>query len=512
MRKPALTYPVAEGGGSRTSWCLLLGFALGTLLLVACAQAPATTVDTASPAADPSTTDSEAPAERDEEPVPVDQANERISITNDESALNSRVRITSQNVPIVQAETPANQSIPGYRNQPQSAISVPGKPPVLMALNVSALAWPVGGVGNPARMATVDSEPATPGDTGRSQSQAALKVVLTLVAEVSPPLVAGQLVQATSIAIKGGFAYVSYNMRGEPFLGAVDVFDIRNPDRPKLVSEAVFMDSDIHALTFDGGKVYTAQGTGSTGFETPAAFELIMTKKGKLVLQENVRIALPSFAGTSVVVSGKNVYATSGNTGGLSVFDKKKLEFKQYVQLNDARWVDVEDGWVVVVQGTPGQVSVFDEKTLTLVNTYPFDGGDVPESKSTVQVLGEKAWIAAGTGGLQVLSILTGEVVGTVPLPLVPDLDPSVVVTNAVSVDGSLIFISNGEAGVYLAETAKKIEKTASDAPQEITLLGKLQFGDLQSVNHVEYKDKTLFVAAGSGGLKIVKVERAGKQ
>jgi len=71
-----------------------------------------------------------------------------------------------------------------------------------------------------------------------------------------------------------------------------------------------------------------------------------------------------------------------------------------------------------------------------------------------------------------------------------------------------LVFISNGEAGVYLAEAAKDIDKTATDTPQEIVLLGKLRFGDLQSANHVEHRGKMLFVAAGSGGLKIVKVER----
>ena len=157
-----------------------------------------------------------------------------------------------------------------------------------------------------------------------------------------------------------------------------------------------------------------------------------------------------------------------------------------------------------MVQGTPGQISVFDKNSLALLNSFPFSGANIPESKSTVQVLGGKALIAAGTGGLQVLSINTGEVVGTVPVPTVPGLDSSVVVTNAVSADEELVFISNGEAGVYLAEVAEKFEDTGSEDSQEITLLGKLRFDNLQSVNHVAYKSDMLFVAAGLGGLKIV--------
>ena len=48
---------------------------------------------------------------------------------------------------------------------------------------------------------------------------------------------------------------------------------------------------------------------------------------------------------------------------------------------------------------------------------------------------GGKAFIAAGSGGLQVLSIHSGALVGSVPRPdpAALGLDPSVVVTNAVS-------------------------------------------------------------------------------
>ena len=171
-----------------------------------------------------------------------------------------------------------------------------------------------------------------------------------------------------------------------------------------------------------------------------------------------------------------------------------------------SRWIDVEGNRVVVVQGTPGQISIFDKNSLALLNSFPFSGANIPESKSTVQVLGGKALIAAGTGGLQVLSINTGEVVGTVPVPTVSGLDSSVVVTNAVSADEKLVFMSNGEAGVYLAEAADKFEDTGSEDPQEITLLGKLQFDNLQSVNHVAYDQDIRFVVAGLGGLKIIEV------
>src|SRR2546422_8017447 len=49
---------------------------------------------------------------------------------------------------------------------------------------------------------------------------------LKLKAEVAPPTVGGQVLQATSVSMVGNLAVVSYNMIGNPYLGAVDVIDI----------------------------------------------------------------------------------------------------------------------------------------------------------------------------------------------------------------------------------------------------------------------------------------------
>lgn len=38
-------------------------------------------------------------------------------------------------------------------------------------------------------------------------------------------------------------------------------------------------------------------------------------------------------------------------------------------------------------------------------------------------------------------------------------------------------------------------------------MLGQLQFDNLQSVNHVVYRDDLFFIVAGLGGIKVVEVE-----
>ena len=69
------------------------------------------------------------------------------------------------------------------------------------------------------------------------------------------------------------------------------------------------------------------------------------------------------------------------------------------------------------------------------------------------------------------------------------------------------MFISNGEAGVYVATSEDDLKDYDCDERPEITMLGQLPFGDLASVNHVEYENDYLFVAAGLGGVKVVEVD-----
>jgi hypothetical protein len=110
---------------------------------------------------------------------------------------------------------------------------------------------------------------------------------------------------------------------------------------------------------------------------------------------------------------------------------------------------------------------------------------------------------------VQIVSLTTGAILGEVAPPNAQSLglDPSVVVTNAVSVHKDLMFISNGEAGVYVARGDQEFADTGSETLPTITVLGRLGFDQLESVNHVLYRSDHLYVAAGRGGLKIVHVE-----
>ncbi len=397
---------------------------------------------------------------------PGDQANGRISITNNAGVLASRVTYSNASIPI--------DSV---------------------------------GVGYPSAPAPFGSASIT---RSSAASQAGLN--LSLKAEVAPPSIGGQMLQATSVSIVGNLAVVSYNMVGNPYLGGVDVIDITNRNQPVLRSEALFQNTDVSAVTTSGVNVYLAEATGDTGFTAPAVAEVVTLVGNQLVLTGNKRTGLSSFAATSVAF-GTRVYATSGDSGALFMLNPVTFAVTSSIPMHDARWVAVGGGQVAVVQGTPGKLAVYNESNMSLVGSWPFKGADIAQSKSQAQLVGGKAFIAAGDSGVQVLNPLTGAFLGQVPRPN-PDslgLSPSVVVTNAVAIDQDVMFISNGEAGVYLAQGSQAFSTSGTGA-QTITMRGKLRFGNLQSVNHVAYSaggpgnPGILMVAAGLGGVKIVQV------
>ena len=345
-------------------------------------------------------------------------------------------------------------------------------------------------------------DPTSLGKTGSAQAFS-----LRMLAEITPPVVNGSAVQATSVVLIGKYAYVSYNMAGSNYLGAIDVIQVKDGTKPLIKSEATFTDTDISSIAVDASNVYTATATGNPAFESPSVVEALgVNNGGKLDLSGNRRRVLTSYAATSIAVSNGKIYAVTGNTGGLYTLSPDTLGVMLFSPLSDARWVDTDDSRVVVVQGMPGRITVFDKASGYLLNTYLFSGASITESKSTVRLIGGKALIAAGDGGVMLMNLSDGSIVGSLPHVIVSGLDPSRSVTNAVDGAGQNLFISNGEAGVYAAQASVPLEGQAGTNPITLTMLGQLRFQNLQSVNHVAFDGEILVIAAGLGGVKILSV------
>lgn len=334
-------------------------------------------------------------------------------------------------------------------------------------------------------------------------------LTLTLKAEIAAPVIKGDTLQATSVHLHGGFAYVSYNYQGARYAGGVDVIQIKNESNAELRSQVLFDSNDVHALVYgqQGGALYLAEGDANNG----AMIEKLDVNGGKIVLQARKRAQLGSFVATSVTVADKKVWVTTGNTGRVYALDADLNKTDSSAVLGDARWVDHDGTRLVVAQGSPCRLQVYGVLTVlgATGNNYNVGGCNIPESKTTVRsfALG-KALVAAGDSGVRIVSTLTGARLGAMPRVKIAGLDSMRSVTNAADGSGTLIYASNGEAGIYALEALTPL----GDAPgaansMTLTTLGKLKFANFQSANHVAFDGNTLVVAAGKGGVKIVAVD-----
>lgn len=341
-----------------------------------------------------------------------------------------------------------------------------------------------------------------PGNRAKAKDE----LTLTLVATVTPPSHEGQVLQANEIIIKGNRAYVGYNMQGETYLGGVDVFDISDPGKPVLTSSAILNNSDVNGLAIQGNTLYLATASGDASLTSPAALEII--ELSGLDLTENHQlIDLKSYAATDVDISGNTLYVTTGADGGQVVqIDANTLTVNKELALEDARGVDTDSLQVGVVAGTTARLLSFDSKTNENEGDYLLDGATIPFSKSTIEIKSGMAIMGLGDGGTQVVCLSDGKLLEHIAPPVVAALDSSVTVTNAATAYKRSIFISNGEAGVYVAMTDSNINSNKCEL-DNLELVGKLQLDMKESVNHVTYRNDVLFVAAGTGGLQIVQIE-----
>ncbi|MEX1140394.1 MAG: hypothetical protein WEB33_01860 [Bacteroidota bacterium] len=327
-------------------------------------------------------------------------------------------------------------------------------------------------------------------------------------AQVSPPSVNGSTLQATHIILVGSYAFVTYNMVGSSYLGGVDVFDVSNKNKPTLISQALFNQSDVSAVTYADGKLYLAESTSDTAFLYTAVVEEITLSDNKLSLTSR-RVGLTSFVATDLSVSGGKLFATSGSggpaTGGLSVIDLATFTVTASDPFLDARSIDLYGTTAYVLQGTPARLRSYNTANNAFLGSIDVGGANIPESKSTVKITLDRAFVASGDEGTKVVNLPSGTLIDSLPRVTVVGLDPGLTVTNAVSIYKDLVFMANGEAGVYVAQAAVDLETVPTTDPN-LTIRGKMQFGTAESANFVASNNAVVFVATGLGGLNIVEI------
>ncbi|MDZ7635627.1 MAG: hypothetical protein U5L72_14830 [Bacteroidales bacterium] len=145
-----------------------------------------------------------------------------------------------------------------------------------------------------------------------------------LKAEVDPPVYENKTLQATHVTIKDNYAFVTYNTRGAEWLGGIEIFDVSDLKNPVIISSAILPNTDVSAVDYADGKIYVVGATGdfeAKGFVSPAFMEVISLDATMAFEKVDTIIDISSYAGTDIKVAAGHIFATSGSTGDLTVFD-----------------------------------------------------------------------------------------------------------------------------------------------------------------------------------------------
>ncbi|WP_240732479.1 LVIVD repeat-containing protein [Flavobacterium alkalisoli] len=333
---------------------------------------------------------------------------------------------------------------------------------------------------------------------GKDNDPVAGSFPLELVAEINPPVYQGLTLKATHVAINGNYAYVSYNMQGEAYAGAIDVIDITNPNVPQLVMQAILPNTDVSSVSYDNGVLYIAGAASIDAYQDldSPAFVAAMTLSNGLLTTNYAQTTLTGNVGTSVTSSGNKYFAVSGDNGALAQLNKSTHQVEMAIPVSDLRAVAYNSNKVVILSGTQG-IKVYNANNLNQQNTFA-TSQDVADAKRTIDFLGNNSLLVSeGYNGLGVYNMNSGNKTQTVTVPTsVEGVDPSDITTNAVSVNDDKVYIANGGAGLYIYQNG--------NGNQGLDIMGSINLGS--SCNYVISKDKYIFAAMGNGGLKIVHI------
>jgi hypothetical protein len=334
--------------------------------------------------------------------------------------------------------------------------------------------------------------------TGKTLTSESSQLPLTQIAEFDAPKDSqGRTLQASHVAVNGNYAYISYNLQGNDYSGAIDMVDISDPYKPKLVISAFIPDTDITSLVYSNGKLIVAGATDADkdpALTSPAiVMNIQLTANGALTATSAIN-DLTGFVATDVAANSTNYFAVSGDTGSLFKFDNSTKQVVNSKKIADLRTVAISNDKIVTLSGTNG-VNIYNASNLELAKSFSIWQDDVQGAKRTIDFIGDNLLVSEGYQGLGIYNMTTGVKIQTISLSPAATAEPDDVVTNAVSVNDDYVFVANGANGLNVYQSG-----------DQLTLMGTV--GINGSANYVKTSGDYIYVASGKGGLKIIKMEK----
>jgi len=357
--------------------------------------------------------------------------------------------------------------------------------------------------------------------------------VIKLVAEVDPPEDAqGRLLQASHVALSsnGQYAAVGYMLRGDEASGAIDVFNISNPSKPKLQSTHFFPGFDIAAVLVESGSLFLAGQTPDQSGDGRSArvVSLDFSNSGVVSLSSEKSVQLPGYFATDLSREDDVLFVTTGTYSsnqtavGIYALDTETLETSESVTAGypDARSVVSGGSDVAIFEAQysdPASNCRLDiyadgelESAPASIDLSAYPATAEAKAKSAYFEDAELYLVAANRSGIAIVDARRGTLKAGIPAPglagsLVPPENQS---SNAVSMGDAggrdIVLIANGEAGLWVGDGNLVRAQTTSSTS---SINGSIRFGSGESVNFVASRNTLAVAAVGTGGLKMLTIQ-----
>nr|WP_294788475.1 hypothetical protein [uncultured Flavobacterium sp.] len=329
--------------------------------------------------------------------------------------------------------------------------------------------------------------------TGKTAENTVTNFPLVQIAEVKPPVDAnGRTLQASHVTVNGNYAYVSYITRGDVYSGAIDVIDVSDPYKPKLVTSALIPNTDITSITYANGNLFLGAAKDIDKdplLKSNPAVSYIMPLSSGLLTDKTTANYLESRVTTDVAANTSDYFAVTGDNGSLFKINASTKAITGKAAMADLRSIALTSDKVVTLSGTKG-VNIYNLSTLALQKSFT-TSTDATGAKRTLDIDGTKLLVSEGSKGLGVYDINSGSKLQTIAITTAGEDN----VTNAVSVNDGYTFLANGALGLNVYQSGT-----------QLSFLGSV--GIAGSSNYVKSAGNYIYVASGTGGLKIIKMEK----
>lgn len=355
-----------------------------------------------------------------------------------------------------------------------------------------------------------------------NQPKSSEAVGFMLVGDAQSPSINGQVLSASSVLFENNKAYVTYNLRGEDFGGAIVVYNLGNTMQPTINSQIIFEDIDINIASYkkNTNKIYLGGSHRTLG---GVVIPVNINGQGGINTSQSLQVTpvgeTPSVNG--IVQVGNRLIVSAGNTnGGFWSINQGSLGVADYILNDGAKSVAYNNGdgnsnWFTgLIAPSPTQNAVL--KIWNGGNNPNFANArtiniNLPAYHQSVEPdydrLGKLymfikkndyiSYVPLGANGMRAYDIRPNSA-GPVLVYQSPANMLTIGNTNSVSADDHYIYLANGADGVLFAKPP-----TSGNVIDVVGVWDNSVYPG--SANFVASNNTHVFVAKGKeGGLKIL--------